>query len=121
MSYSAYTSSDLYKAGVTEDGEDYTAEVYFVVLENAAGRRFVHQSHFKGCDAVYYADEGFYSFEDIRVEAKAKADRLTDRVNAAGGKIDFAFWTEIDPCYGSTEYVLQGTEADRAAAEKQAA
>jgi hypothetical protein len=121
MTYTAHTHSDLYKAGVTEDGEDYTAEVYLVFLENGAGRRFCHNSYFMGCNAVYHADEGFYSFEDIRVQAKAKADRLTARVNAAGGKVDLAHWAEIDPYYGSKEYVLQGTEAQRAALDRHAA
>ena len=33
-------ASDLYKAGVTEDGEDFLAEVYYVVVEVADGSRF---------------------------------------------------------------------------------
>jgi len=121
MNYTAHTSSDLYVAGKTEDGEDYTAEVFFVVIENAAGRRFCHKEQFKGCAVVYNQHDFEPFFEDRREWAEAKADILTARVNARKGGINFDHWDEIDPRYGSTEYILQGTEADRAAAEKQAA
>ena len=75
--------SDLYKAGVTEDGYDYTAELYYVVIDLEDGRRFKSNAYFVGCKTGF-DEEGESFFQDIREEAKAKAKELAstfDRKN----------------------------------------
>jgi len=121
--FTAYTASDLYHAGYTEDGASFVAEVYFVGMENEAGRRFRHAMNFYGAERMT-DDEGIDHFADCREEASAKAERLAARVNAAlkaGKGVDLAHWDEVDPAYGSDEYVEQGTEAKRVFEERQAA
>ena len=118
--FTAYAASDLYNAGYTEDGTPFIAEVYYVGIENDAGRRFVHVTSFRGAER-FTDDEGDDYFADRREEASAKADRLAARVNAAlqaGKGIDLAFWNEVDPAYGSDEYIAQGTEAKRVYQER---
>jgi hypothetical protein len=122
--YTAYVASNAYTAGRTEDGHPFIAEVYFVEMENAAGRRFRHYASFPGTQCVIDEEEGYAHFPDLREEATAKADRLTARVNAAlkaDKGVDMDFWTEVDPAYGSDAYIDQGTEAKRAFADRSAA
>jgi hypothetical protein len=122
--YKANVASDLYQAGLTEDGRPFIAENYYVVIENAAGRRFAHNVFFNGA-VVHFDDEEFcHYFEDVREEAKAKAEALCDRVSSAlasGRSINLDLWVEVDPAYGSDEYVSQGTEAQRAFLDRLAA
>ena len=69
-------------------------------------------------------ETGDACFPDLRKEASAKAERLAARVNAAfsaGKDVDWTYWGEIDPAYGSDEFISQGTEAQRVFAEKAAA
>lgn len=105
--------SDLYLAGRTEDGLDYTAEVYFVQAEDAQGNRWNHRARFVGCK-VHHDDEGFgyVHFEDIRDDAKAQADRLLARIHAARGAINLAHWDEARPAYGSAAYQDYGQYND---------
>jgi len=120
--YTAYADSDLYHAGYTEEGQSFVAEVYYVVMENNAGRRFRHEAFFAGTE-VSVDEEGICHFPDLRQEASAKADRLAARVNAAlkaGQGVDLNRWEEIDPAYGSDEYISQRTEAKRAFEERRA-
>jgi hypothetical protein len=122
--YFASVASDLYQAGLTEDGRPFIAENYYVVIENAAGRRFAHNVVFNGA-VVHFDDEEFcHYFEDVRQESKAKAEALCDRVSAAlasGRALNLDLWVEVDPAYGSDEYISQGTEAQRAFLERLAA
>lgn len=122
--YTAYVASDLFDAGRTEDGTPFIAEVYFVEMENAAGRRFRHDATFSGVEVMVDEYEGGTYFADRREEAKAKVERLAVRINAAlkdGTGVDLSFWEEVDPAYGSDEYIAQGTEAKRAYADRFAA
>jgi len=122
--YTATVASDLFDAGRTEDGTPFIAEVYYVILENAAGRRFRHNATFSGVEVLVDDYEGGTYFVDRREEATAKAERLAARVNAAikaGRGVDFDLWDEVDPAYGSDEYIGQGTEAKRAYADRFAA
>ena len=122
--YTAYAASDMYNAGYSCDGRPFIAEQYYVIIENAAGRRFRHQAIFNGTQQVVCTESGESYFPDLRQEASAKAERLVARVNAAlqsGQFLSPTFWDEIDPAYGSDEYVYQGTEAKRLFAEKAAA
>ena len=120
----AYAVSDLYNAGYACDGHPFIAECFYVLIEDAAGRRFRHNAIFNGTERVVCEETGDSCFPDLRQEASAKADRLAARVNAAlaaGNKLDAAFWNEVDPAYGSDAYVDQGTELKRVVAEKAAA
>ena len=122
--YTAYAASDLYNAGYSCDGHPFIAEQYYVIIENEAGRRFRHTAIFNGTEKVICPESGDSYFSDLRKEASAKAERLVVRVNAAlqaGKFLSPTFWEEIDPAYGSNEYVDQGTEAKRLFAEKAAA
>lgn len=122
--YTAYKASDLYNAGFSCDGHPFIAEQYYVIIENAAGRRFRHTTTFNGTQEIVCSESGESYFSDLRQEASAKAERLATRVNAAlqsGQFLSPTFWEEVDPAYGSDEYVYQGTEAKRLFAEKAAA
>ena len=123
-SYTAHVATDLYNAGYSCDGHPFIAEQYYVVIENQAGRRFRHTAIFNGTQEVVCPESGDSYFPDLRQEASAKAERLAARVNAAlqsGQFLSPTFWYEIDPAYGSDEYMYQGTEAKRLFAEKAAA
>jgi len=108
--------SDLYVAGRTEDGEDYTAEVFIVCIEYASGLVFAHKSHFKGCRVEKWIteDDSGTAFVDIRTEQKAKAEHLARRVKQAiesGGFLDMtAYWYERRAAYGSTAYLQEVAE-----------
>jgi hypothetical protein len=119
--FKASVGTELFHAGLNDDGHPFVAEQYFVGIENQRGRRFVHQAIFKGTKQEWCEYSGDPHFPDLRESAKADAQRLCDRVNAAiaaGKEIDEQYWCEIDPAYGSDEYLSQGTEHKRWAAER---
>ena len=123
-SYTAHVATDLYNAGYSCDGHPFIAEQYYVVIENSAGRRFRHTATFNGTQEVVCPESGESYFPDLRQQAISKAHKLAVRVNQAlkaGKSLSPTFWDEIDPAYGSDEYVYQGTEAKRLFAEKAAA
>lgn len=104
--------SDLYVAGRTDDGEEYTAEVYLVCAEFENGEVYAHVERFKGCkvEQVDTEDDSFTAFIDIREEQKAKAERLALRVRqcvATGRKLDPQFWTFHRTVYGSRAYLQE--------------
>lgn len=122
--YTAYVASDLYEAGISCDGRPFIAEKYYVVIENAAGRRFQHEKSFAGVEVIECEDTYETNFADIREEAKSIVETLAAKVNAvlASGKtLTASCWFEVDPAYGSDSYVDQGTELTRLFAEKLAA
>jgi len=123
--YTAYVASDLYQAGYSCDGHPYIAENFYVVVENNAGRRFAHNAVFNGTVPFVCEESGDTVFPDMRAEASGKADRLAVRVNAVLVDQGFdglvlAHWEEIDPAYGSDEYLNQGTEYKRFLADQDA-
>jgi hypothetical protein len=122
--FTAHVASDLFNAGFSCDGHPFIAEQFYVLVENEAGRRFRHTAVFNGTERLVCEETGDSCFPDLREEASAKAERLAARVNAAlaaGQALNAACWEEVDPAYGSDEYVDQGTEAKRLFAEKAAA
>ena len=112
--------SELYRAGRTEDGAEYLAEVYLVQAENERGDRWIHPTRFKGCrvervedfeesEENGYQSFGFFTaFVDVREDAKARAERLVERINAADGAVDLDLWSETSPAYGSAAYSAYG-------------
>jgi hypothetical protein len=122
--FTAYAASDLYQAGFSCDGHPYIAEKYYVLIEDAAGRRFRHEKSFFGVEVIECEETGEVGFADIRQEAKAIAEDLAAKVNAAlaaGKPLTAACWFEVDPAYASDEYQFQGIEAIRAFEDRQAA
>ena len=115
--FTATVASDLYQAGYSCDGHPFIAEQFYVVIENDAGRRFRHNAIFKGTQQVVCEETGDAYFPDMREEATEKAERLVARINAAiqvGVELNNACWFEVDPAYGSEEFISQGIDAKRA-------
>ena len=122
--YKAYAVSDLYEAGIACDGRPFIAEKYYVLIENAAGRRFRHEKSFAGAEVVECEETGEVNFADIRQDAVAIAEELAARVNvslALGKALTASCWFEVDPAYGSDAYIDQGTESKRFFEERAAA
>lgn len=72
--------------GYSEDGEQLTKLVYFVVAEADNGARIAHR----------------YSFDN-----EADAEKLCKRIRYAfgyGRPLNLDHWDEIDPAYGSEAY-----------------
>jgi len=114
--YEAYVASDLYEAGRACDGHPFIAEKYYVLIENATGRRFRHEKSFAGAEVVECEETGEVNFADIRETAKAIVEDLAAKVNAAlasGKALTSSCWFEVDPAYGSDAYIDQGTESKR--------
>lgn len=107
MSLTVGIYSDLYCAGLTEDGEQFIGHIFFVSAEAPDGRRWVHAQSFKGVEEGFDEEFGYPYFGDVRDEATAKAEALASAVRAhleAGGKLDLTCWNEADPVYGSNAY-----------------
>lgn len=98
-----YVRSDLYVAGVTEDGEDYVGEIFYVVIEKADGRRFRSPAEYPGVEVVYADDGPERFFKDVRKEAEAAAMEEVDWLREWTGWADALprDMIEIDPVYGS--------------------
>lgn len=94
-------ASDLYEAGAGEEGP-YIAERYFLQVENEFGSRWNHFKSFPSVEVVY--DEfGDTHFVDCRKQAVARVEKLLKR--AEGSTINFDFWNETYPAYGSVSYL----------------
>jgi hypothetical protein len=105
---------DLYSAGLTEDGEDYIAEKYYILAEDQHGNRWTHGKNFLG--AKRCEDEDGFGYEDVREVALAAAEKLLQKIRSAGA-IDLDYWHEDRPAYGSAAYCAYG-QADDVAWEK---
>jgi hypothetical protein len=107
--------SDLYVAGRNEDGQDFTAEVYFITATDERGNRWRHGHVFPGCRPEVSEDpDGGYCcthFNDVRNEAMAEAERLLNRIETAG-KVNLDHWREDRPMYGSRACVEYGQYDD---------
>jgi hypothetical protein len=101
--------SDLYVAGRTEDGSDFTAELYFVTAEDEHGNRWRHSSTFAGCQ-VMHDDEGYPHFVDVRASAETQALRL--QLECERSSVDVTSWYELRPVYGSSAYLVYGQVND---------
>lgn len=99
--------SELFEAGLTEDGEAFVGERYVVVAEDELGNRWRHHKAFSGVEVVDCVDHSF--FKDVRPAARDQAYALVDRIVAAG-EIDLDRWSESRPAYGSTAYLQYGQD-----------
>lgn len=66
-------ASSLYRAGASNDGEEYIAECFFIVAEGTKGR-WIHPTSFAGCNVI--SNENGIYFEDVREQARAAAEKL---------------------------------------------
>lgn len=96
MSYLIDIISDLYKAGISEDGEDIIGNRYYVVAIHD-GVSYAHNTYFN--DKELIREEDFFYY--ITNNALERVENLCNRIKAhveAGGVLSFAeeFWTLID-------------------------
>jgi hypothetical protein len=95
-------------------------DTWCVDITSPKGRRFRHSARFPTAKVEMSDLDGWDVL--IRIDdAEGAAQRLADRVNAAikaGQRLNMDHWTEIDPAYGSEEYIAQGIEAERAFADR---
>lgn len=95
-------ASDLYEAGLTEDGRPFIAEQFFLIVENKKGQRFRHIHNFKGAELVSTPE--WDGYEDVRERAEANANALASKVQEwlnEGNVLDGVYWYEMFPVYGS--------------------
>ena len=97
-------TSELYEAGINEEGRPYTAEVYIVVAELPGGMRYANNHHFRGCVVHTNDEDGGVYFEDVREAAMTQAEELVAHIMASGSFINLAHWYEYTPVYGSAAY-----------------
>lgn len=105
--------SDLYNAGLTEDGREYHAEMYYVIAEDDVGHRWAHKTGFYSAARHSFCDEDGDGvvFEDLREEMKKRVNDLCSRIAAhlaSGGTLDLDHWNELPPAYGSQAYQTEG-------------
>jgi hypothetical protein len=89
----------------------------------STGCRWRHNLTINGTKSEYCEETGDLYFSDLRADATARLERLVARVQqrlAEGGRLDADQWYEVDPVYGSDEYVSQGIELQRVFAERAA-
>lgn len=102
-------ASDLFNYGMTEDGEAFIAERYYIEAEAPNGQRWIHTARFDAAKRIEGGEDcdGMVYFQDLREEASSKAEALALRIRLftfVGGKLNPMHWTETDPRYGSNAY-----------------
>ncbi|MFA7287238.1 MAG: hypothetical protein WC052_06255 [Patescibacteria group bacterium] len=106
MTPDIFVVSDIFKAGVTEDGEDYTGLRYFVMAEFPSGQRWVHHERYDTTH-VMHDEDGMPYFPDRSRVAVLDVERLCACIKehvAAGRKLNTQHWRQVDPRYGSGAY-----------------
>jgi hypothetical protein len=100
----------FYVAGQTEEGYDYEAESYSVVVIDKFGRQYAHSKTWLTAEPIEEFDEEFgamYGFTDTREESFLRASCFAELVEKVGS-ISLEFWTETEPQYGSHAWVEGG-------------
>jgi hypothetical protein len=92
---------DLFNAGRTEDGFDFTADVYQVFARKSDGTTYLHERLFFSTDREA-TDDGVF-FPDGRKKQLKLAQDLCAAVKKVGW-INLDFWEEAEPGYGSDAY-----------------
>lgn len=114
---------DLVELGYDEDGSMIVASQFYLVAQTARGRRFAH-NHCRIDRVRSVNEEGMTCWPRDGGKARADMEVLLSRVQArlaAGGAIDFLYWNEIDPMYGSEAYSALADLGHFREAEMQAA
>jgi hypothetical protein len=100
-------TSDLYNAGLNDDGTEYHAEVYLVLVEFSNGERWAHNTTFRSAKKEYDED-GYPHYADLRAEAREQACFLRDRILKAIGEgkiLHKEHWHKYYPVYGSVAFL----------------
>tara|TARA_R100001244_G_C5153124_1_gene129977 strand:+ start:121 stop:483 length:363 start_codon:yes stop_codon:yes gene_type:complete len=97
--------SDLYVAGITEDGGEFIAENYYVHIVFESGQTLNHACIFPGAE-VEVSPDGFNFFADVRSEASDTAERLAQRIRNAG-QINLDHWSAGPAAYGTDAYLTE--------------
>ncbi len=74
-----FVRSELYQAGLSEDGTPYIAESFVIVREFNDGTREAYKETFAGL-RPWSDGEGSSGYEDIRKEAREAAEALLPKV-----------------------------------------
>jgi hypothetical protein len=120
--YVAEVSSDLHSVSGGEFPRPMGYEVFWVQVTNAQGRRLRHEQSFPAAKPYRCPEDGWTKLEHLP-GAVQEAQRLADRVNqasSAGLALEPARWREIDPAYGSAQYMSEGIEEQRWQRERDA-
>jgi hypothetical protein len=125
MALSFRVRDDLVDLGRDEDGSVIVGRSFYVVAEDAAGRRYAHDRSFLDHVQRYDEEDGGHFWGrrwdgDAEREAAALLARIEAHV-AAGGALNEAHWDEVDPAYGSAAYQELDAVGYWAARERQAA
>lgn len=100
-------ASDLYTAGIQDDGHPYIAERFHVSITTPEGYRFRSRAFWLSA-AQCFDEEGGLHFANVRHEAESQAQAACDAVLASGlADLDLGDWTEERPAYGSEAYQAQ--------------
>lgn len=106
-----------------EDGEPIEGLYFYILARDAAGNQWVHPRGLANSELRWDKEYGIdyvERFEGVEQRQERLAQRIRDHL-AAGGKLDFDQWEEIDPAYGSEAYAaLAPTGYFRAAEIKMA-
>lgn len=102
--------SDLFKAGVSEDGSDFISESFYVVVEYDDGTRLQHRHRFCGfrkecCEETnepFLCDDRPFAKE----QAEALAKSIRDHLNK-GKTLNMEHWVYHRPVYGSDAYCAE--------------
>lgn len=100
-------STVYHKFGVTEDGEDFIGEVFYIVATDADGYRFTHELRFSTVYSVEPEHEDDYGFRSD-TGAKNSAELFASLLPKTFDPDDSACWEESRPCYGSPAYIKSG-------------
>lgn len=96
----------FYVAGKTEEGHDYEAELYSILLTDSSGRQWGHFKSWLTAEPVEYYDEEcgiMYGFTDTRESSFREAQALATKIERQG-VICLDHWKELAPRYGSAAY-----------------
>lgn len=90
--------TDLYSPGLSDDGTEFTAEVYSLVREFKNGRRSMYCESFFGAEK--WENEGSWGYADVRKEAFKAAEARLEEVKDTGEG-----WSEVEPAYGTQAWL----------------
>ncbi len=93
---------DLYEAGMTEDGETFTAECYYVTAKRSDGKLYTHNKTYYGAGKEE-TPNGYYFYPDIRQKSYDECTILLKNIKD-NGTINLDNWLESEPSYGSEYY-----------------
>jgi len=108
-SWEVEIASDVYDAGVSEDGEMMEGLSFYLVATASNGRRFVHFMRFNS------PSRGWLERTRTAVGTLFAKVLIAQEAGTWFGPVGRAAWEEVDPAYGSEAYCAnwRAIEADR--------